>query len=87
MGQARGTGLPGWTCRLRDRGTIRGAAFQEVVSRLLGSGDRRHLSAIESGQCRVTAEQPARFSERPAATLRDVIDPFLLAGSGRFSGR
>ncbi|NOG73923.1 XRE family transcriptional regulator [Roseicella sp. DB1501] len=60
---------------------------QEAVTRLLGFNDRQTLSAIETGERRVTAEELLRFSEVLAAPLDYFTDPFLLAGEGRFSWR
>jgi Zn-dependent peptidase ImmA (M78 family)/transcriptional regulator with XRE-family HTH domain len=60
---------------------------QEAVTRLLGFKDRQTLSAIETGERRVSAEELLRFSEVLAAPLDYFADPFLLAGEGRFSWR
>lgn len=60
---------------------------QEAVARHLGFNDRQILSAIETGERRVTAEELLRFSEVLAAPLDYFTDPFLLAGEGRFSWR
>lgn len=60
---------------------------QEAVSRLLGFKDRQTLSAIETGERRVSADELIRFSEVLAAPLDYFTDPFLLAGEGRFSWR
>lgn len=60
---------------------------QEAVTRLLGFKDRQTLSAIETGERRVSAEELLRFSEVLAAPLDYFTDPFLLAGEGRFSWR
>lgn len=60
---------------------------QDAVTRLLGFKDRQTLSAIETGERRVSAEELIRFSEVLAAPLEYFTDPFLLAGEGRFSWR
>lgn len=60
---------------------------QEAVTRLLGFKDRQTLSAIETGERRVSAEELLRFSEVLSAPLDYFTDPFLLAGEGRFSWR
>jgi len=60
---------------------------QEAVTRLLGFKDRQTLSAIETGDRRVSAEELLRFSEALAVPLDYFADPFLLAGEGRFSWR
>jgi Zn-dependent peptidase ImmA (M78 family)/transcriptional regulator with XRE-family HTH domain len=60
---------------------------QEAVTRLLGFKDRQTLSAIETGERRVSAEELLRFSQVLAAPLDFFTDPFLLAGEGRFNWR
>src|SRR5271166_2228392 len=60
---------------------------QEAVTRYLGFKDRQTLSAIETGERRVLAEELLRFAEVLAAPLDYFTDPFLLAGEGRFSWR
>lgn len=60
---------------------------QEAVTRQLGFSDRQTLSAIETGERRVTAEELLRFAEVLAAPLDYFTDPFLLAGEGKFSWR
>jgi Zn-dependent peptidase ImmA (M78 family)/DNA-binding XRE family transcriptional regulator len=60
---------------------------QEAVSGLLGFKDRQTLSAIETGERRVTAEELMRFAEVLAAPLDYFTDPFILAGEGGFSWR
>jgi Zn-dependent peptidase ImmA (M78 family)/transcriptional regulator with XRE-family HTH domain len=60
---------------------------QEAVSRLLGFKDRQTLSAIETGERRVSADELLRFAEVLAAPLEYFTDPFSLAGEARFSWR
>lgn len=60
---------------------------QEAVSRHLGFKDRQTLSAIETGERRVTAEELMRFAEVLAAPLDYFTDPYILAGEGGFSWR
>jgi Zn-dependent peptidase ImmA (M78 family)/DNA-binding XRE family transcriptional regulator len=60
---------------------------QEAVTRLLGFKDRQTLSAIETGERRVSAEELLRFADVLAAPLDWFTDPFQLAGEGRFSWR
>jgi XRE family transcriptional regulator, fatty acid utilization regulator len=60
---------------------------QEAVTHLLGFSDRQTLSAIETGERRVLAEELLRFSEVLAAPLDYFTDPFLLVGEGCFSWR
>jgi len=60
---------------------------QEAVARHFGFNDRQTLSAIETGERRVTAEELLKAVEILAAPLDYFTDPFLLAGEGRFSWR
>lgn len=60
---------------------------QEAVSRHLGFKDRQTLSAIETGERRVTAEELMRFAEVLVAPLDYFTDPYILAGEGGFSWR
>lgn len=60
---------------------------QEAVARHLGFKDRQTLSAIETGERKVSAEELVRFSEVLAAPLDYFTDPFLLVGEGAFSWR
>ena len=60
---------------------------QQQVAKLLGLNDRQTISAIETGARRVTAEELVLAAERLGAPLDYFIDPFLLAGEGRFSWR
>jgi len=60
---------------------------QEAVARHLGFNDRQTLSAIETGERRVSAEELVRFAEVLATPLDFFTDPFLLVGEGAFSWR
>jgi transcriptional regulator with XRE-family HTH domain/Zn-dependent peptidase ImmA (M78 family) len=60
---------------------------QEAVARHFGFNDRQTLSAIETGERRVTAEELLKAAEILNAPLEYFTDPFLLAGEGRFSWR
>ena len=60
---------------------------QEAVARYLGFKDRQTLSAIETGERRISAEELVRFAEVLAVPLDYFTDPFLLAGEGAFSWR
>lgn len=60
---------------------------QEAVTRLLGFKDRQTLSAIETGERRVSADELLRFAEVLAAPLDFFTDPFLLVGEARFNWR
>lgn len=60
---------------------------QEAVARHLGFKDRQTLSAIETGERKVSAEELVRFADVLAAPLDYFTDPFLLVGEGAFSWR
>jgi Zn-dependent peptidase ImmA (M78 family)/transcriptional regulator with XRE-family HTH domain len=60
---------------------------QEALTRLLGFKDRQTLSAIETGERRVSAEELVRFADVLVAPLDWFTDPFLLVGEGKFSWR
>ncbi|MER9712742.1 XRE family transcriptional regulator [Mesorhizobium sp. M0174] len=60
---------------------------QEDLARLFGFKDRQTVSAIETGERRVTAEELVIAVERLGASLDYFTDPFLLVGEGRFSWR
>ena len=61
--------------------------IQESVARLFGFKDRQTVSAIETGDRGVTAEELLLAVEKLGASLEYFTDPFLLAGEGRFSWR
>ncbi len=60
---------------------------QEELARLFGFKDRQTVSAIETGNRRVTAEELLLAVDKLDAPVRYFTDPFLLAGDGRFSWR
>ncbi|MBZ9696467.1 MULTISPECIES: helix-turn-helix domain-containing protein [unclassified Mesorhizobium] len=60
---------------------------QEEVSRLFGFKDRQTLSAIETGERRLSAEELVRAVEIFGVPLDFFTDPFLLVGEGKFSWR
>jgi Zn-dependent peptidase ImmA (M78 family)/DNA-binding XRE family transcriptional regulator len=60
---------------------------QEELARALGFKDRQTLSAIETGERRVTAEELLLAVEKLGASLDDFTDPFRLDGEAKFSWR
>jgi len=60
---------------------------QNELARLFGFKDRQTVSAIETGERRVTAEELMLAVEKLGAPLDYFTDPFLLVGEGRFSWR
>lgn len=60
---------------------------QDDLARLFGFNDRQTVSAIETGERRVTAEELMIAVEKLGATLDYFTDPFLLVGEGHFSWR
>lgn len=60
---------------------------QEDLSHLLGFKDRQTVSAIETGQRRVSADELLLAMEKMNATLDDFTDPFRLDGEAKFSWR
>src|SRR5689334_16210843 len=60
---------------------------QDDLARLFGFKDRQTVSAIETGERRVTAEELVIAVEKLGATLDYFTDPFRLVGEGRFSWR
>lgn len=60
---------------------------QDDLARLFGFKDRQTVSAIETGERRVTAEELVLAVEKLGASLDYFTDPFLLVGEGRFSWR
>jgi Zn-dependent peptidase ImmA (M78 family) len=60
---------------------------QDELSRLFGFKDRQTLSAIETGERKVSAEELLRAVELFGVQLDYFTDPFLLAGEGHFSWR
>ena len=60
---------------------------QDEVARLFGFKDRQTLSAIETGERKVSAEELVRAVQLFGVQLDYFTDPFLLAGEGAFSWR
>ncbi len=60
---------------------------QDSMARLFGFKDRQTVSAIETGDRAVTAEELLLAVEKLGVPLEYFTDPFLLAGEGRFSWR
>jgi Zn-dependent peptidase ImmA (M78 family)/DNA-binding XRE family transcriptional regulator len=60
---------------------------QDELARIFGFKDRQTVSAIETGERRVSAEELLTAVEKLGASLDYFTDPFLLAGEGRFSWR
>ena len=55
---------------------------QDELARLFGFKDRQTVSAIETGERRVTAEELVIAVEKLGAPLDYFTDPFLLVGEG-----
>jgi XRE family transcriptional regulator, fatty acid utilization regulator len=60
---------------------------QDEVARRFGFKDRQTVSAIETGERRVSAEELLRAIEIFGVQLDYFTDPFLLVGEGKFSWR
>ena len=60
---------------------------QEELSRLLGFNDRQTLSAIETGERRISAEELLLAAQHLQEPLEYFTDPYILAGEGQFSWR
>jgi XRE family transcriptional regulator, fatty acid utilization regulator len=60
---------------------------QDDLARMFGFKDRQTVSAIETGERRVTAEELVLAVEKLGVSLDYFTDPFLLVGEGRFSWR
>jgi Zn-dependent peptidase ImmA (M78 family)/DNA-binding XRE family transcriptional regulator len=60
---------------------------QDDLARLFGFKDRQTVSAIETGERRVSAEELLIAVEKLGAPLDYFTDPFQLVGEGRFSWR
>lgn len=68
---------------LRERSDL----SQEALSQALGFKDRQTLSAIETGERRLSADELLRAVQTLGITVDELIDPFQLTGEGRFSWR
>ncbi len=60
---------------------------QEALSEQFGFKDRQTLSAIETGERKLAADELLRAAQIFGVSLDYFTDPFLLAGEGRFSWR
>jgi XRE family transcriptional regulator, fatty acid utilization regulator len=60
---------------------------QDELARAFGFKDRQTLSAIETGERKVSAEELLRAVELLGERLETFTDPFLLLGEGKFSWR
>jgi XRE family transcriptional regulator, fatty acid utilization regulator len=60
---------------------------QDEIARQFGFKDRQTLSAIETGERKVSAEELLRAAQIFGVPLEHFTDPFLLAGEGAFSWR
>jgi Zn-dependent peptidase ImmA (M78 family)/transcriptional regulator with XRE-family HTH domain len=60
---------------------------QDDLARVFGFKDRQTVSAIETGERRVSAEELITAVEKLGAPLDYFTNPFLLVGEGRFSWR
>lgn len=60
---------------------------QDALAKALGFKDRQTVSAIETGNRRVSAEELVLVSDVLDAPLEFFTDPFLLVGEGAFSWR
>lgn len=60
---------------------------QDDLARLFGFKDRQTVSAIETGERRVSAEELVLAVQKLGAPLEYFTDPFMLVGEGRFSWR
>jgi Zn-dependent peptidase ImmA (M78 family)/DNA-binding XRE family transcriptional regulator len=60
---------------------------QDDLARVFGFKDRQTVSAIETGERRVSAEELLVAVEKLGVSLDYFSDPFLLVGEGRFSWR
>jgi XRE family transcriptional regulator, fatty acid utilization regulator len=60
---------------------------QEDLARVFGFKDRQTVSAIETGERRLSADELLTAVQKLGATLDYFINPFLLAGEGKFSWR
>lgn len=60
---------------------------QDELARVFGFKDRQTVSAIETGERRVSAEELLLVVEKLGVSLDYFSDPFLLVGEGRFSWR
>jgi Zn-dependent peptidase ImmA (M78 family)/DNA-binding XRE family transcriptional regulator len=72
--------------RLKALREARGMS-QEDLARAFDFNDRQTVSAIETGERRMTAQELLIAVEKLGASLEDFTDPFRLTGEGKFSWR
>ena len=60
---------------------------QEELARIFGFKDRQTVSAIETGERRVSADELLAVVQKLGASLDYFTDPFRLVGEGRFNWR
>ena len=60
---------------------------QDDLARLFGFKDRQTVSAIETGERRLSVEELLAAVEKLGASLDYFTNPFLLVGEGKFSWR
>jgi len=60
---------------------------QDDLARIFGFKDRQTVSAIETGERRMSAEELLTAVEKLGASLDYFTNPFLLVGEGKFSWR
>jgi len=60
---------------------------QDDLARVFGFKDRQTVSAIETGERRVSADELLVAVEKLGASLDYFTDPFMLVGEGKFSWR
>jgi Zn-dependent peptidase ImmA (M78 family)/DNA-binding XRE family transcriptional regulator len=60
---------------------------QEEIARVFGFKDRQTVSAIETGERRLSAEELLTAVQKLGATFEYFTNPFLLIGEGNFSWR
>lgn len=72
--------------RLRAAREQRGLS-QDQLAELFGFNDRQTVSAIETGERRLSASELILAVQKLGISLDDLVDPFRLMGEGRFSWR
>ena len=72
--------------RLRAIREQRGLS-QDQLAELFGFNDRQTVSAIETGERRLAADELVLAVQKLGVSLEDFVDPFRLTGEGRFSWR
>src|SRR6516164_8645931 len=60
---------------------------QDELARIFGFKDRQTVSAIETGERRLSAQELLVAIEKLGAPLDYFTNPFLLVGEGKFSWR